>query len=677
MMDPYVRGRRAAPDDAGFLARWGTWLLTLLVALVILGLLIPVFLWTRGTKKTVNNLEDIQAPSPYPSPSQASTRWPSASQAPTAWPTTTPAATLYPSHVPFPSIIDAVCVDVPVLVNATCVDECINLTQSMIPYTATANNVCLRLAENIVWNANVSSNYFAITWVGRAGRLYGNGYNVSVNGLGFLTVPAQQFGALLVRGNYNADQGLPGAELYVEDFHVQAPEQIFASTNLMIHARFGATLDLNRITVRNASYGVRCTACKMNAAHVNVTAVLWQQDPNIPAYQAANTISPFELSMGVRCFGAVDCILYDIHYHATVNDTAGDYRTQIMPMQSFGIQCLHNQNLGTVGWSPGNCQLDTFTVTAHIGVDILRSKGTIVRNGDITVLGFTQSKFNYTARGPIIGPGAMDSNYPMGKQYGLNLGCGNVSNVIVDSVNIDSRGVTATAPNFGMRVATTLGIIINRITIMGVAPRATWPLRNVPNQPAWSLNITEQAALFTIQPLPETFYQKPIMVNQLTLNVLDSTSYGISVLNYDIVNSAWVPPGLNRIKNATLMLTNSAIDGGAVGVLLGSGSTQLVTMRNVDIHGSYYGMYAYNGSKNVFMNDCVIAQTCEAIHVEPSARNVAAAGGALMDNSINVQDLSGVDVVISSSVTQLTPTGAVCTSAPFIYDSSQYLAPGE
>jgi len=567
-----------------------------------------------------------------------------------------------------------VCLNVeplPALVNATCIDECINLTQSMIPYTAAANNQCIRLAENIAWNAPVGGNQYAITWVGRAGRLFGNGYNVSVDGLGFLS--GQQYGALLARGNYNQDQGFPGSELYVEDFHVQAPGQIFASTNIMIHGRWGATLELDHVTVRNASYAVRCTACKLNAAHINVTAVLWQQDPNLPAYQGAGLISPFEFSMGVRCFGAVDCILYDIHYHATVNDTAGDYRTQIRPMQSFGIQCLHNQNVNSVGWTSGNCQLDTFTVTAHIGVDILRSRGTIVRNGNIVQLGFTQSAYNYTVSGPLTNP----SNYPMGKQYGLNLGCGNVSNVIVEDVNIDARGVTATAPNFGMRVATTLGIIVNRVTIMGVAPRATWPLRNTPNTPLWAFNTTEQAALFTIQPLPETFYQKPITVNQLTINVLDSTSYGISVLNYDIVNSAWVPPGLNRIKNATLMLTNSAIDGGAVGVLLGSGAVQLVTMRNVDVHGSYYAIYLYNGSKNFYASNCVFAQTCEALHIANGARNVAVSGGAMLENSVHVQDLSGVNVQINPDVIQLDETGVPCGPAPFIYDSSQTLAPGE
>jgi len=90
-MDPY-RSRRypqTAEDDVdvGFLARWGTWLLTLAAVLTVLGLAVAIFVLSRDTNNVVDKLNAVQAPTAHPTPSSAPTLYPSFSATPSPSPT--------------------------------------------------------------------------------------------------------------------------------------------------------------------------------------------------------------------------------------------------------------------------------------------------------------------------------------------------------------------------------------------------------------------------------------------------------------------------------------------------------------------------------------------------------------------------------------------------------------
>lgn len=493
-----------------------------------------------------------------------------------------------------------------------------------LPLVVEKNGACYRFDRDIVW-AGGEEDGPAIAWLGNRGELHACGHN--------FTLTNQTGQGILVHGGFAADDANPvapgGGELTAYDLFMTRPDHGYSIDGYAVRAQFGATLTLEDAVFQDFFVSVMVEDAKLVARDINITASLSLDDPNRAAAWDDETWS-FD-AWGIRCVGSVDCSVEDYTFWASQDDASGDYRDVPVALSSIGFSCEYWNSDGSNSGA-GFCRLERADITASQGVRAMAAHSILLRDVNVAVLPGAENLFNTTFWGSTEDP----LNSPDGWHIGIQVQATNSSSAIVERVSVDARSLNRFATiNTALQLSSGGGLVISEANVYGRAPAAEW-YSEADFDPGYTLI---QVGLVQIDTIATTDMAiTPLRIERLNVRATDNTSYGVTIATARIFAGFAV---LCDASNVTVALDHCTFVGGSVGVLVGSGSVDQVSITDSRFSGSYYGLYQTNGSRNTLTRECYHTRHCEAVHVDEFATNVIVDAARFSDNFWDVIDDHG------------------------------------
>ena len=531
--------------------------------------------------------------------------------------------------------------------------KCKPIRQSDLPFVSTANGACHRLDEDLVWAGGIDEGY-AIEWYGNRGELHFCGHN--------LTLTNQSGRGVLVHGSFGDDAGNAGGELTVYDGNMESSTQQYNALGRGFAVQFGGVLNLYDARAHNLYRGVSNSEATLYAVNANITNMLSLDDPNRALAWDDDLWA--DDAYGIICVGATACVAENYVYAASHDDASGDYRAVPYGLQSYGFFCTHNAGAADPRNGPGQCRLEGAIITASFGVVSLRAGASLISDLEAHVLGGVESQYDTTYWGPIANP----INTPGSNNYGVRIGCGNTSNTVFRNSVINTHDVTEWSYwNQALRVSGSRGLVVENVVLVGSAPQPAFAY--VGSVPLGDGYIYLNSAMVSVETDEDTENAGPLHITRLTVRNDDGAD-GIGMTVSTAFGSELYLPSCFG-ANVSAVIEHSSFSGdGGIGVLIGAQATHQLVISDTTFNGQYYGVYAYNNSKNVLLERNFYTQHCEAVHIEPAASKVILANSRYSDNSVDLVNLGAA--VVDYSPLSTGETGAECGAAPEVRDVTQY-----
>jgi hypothetical protein len=520
-----------------------------------------------------------------------------------------------------------------------------------LPLVVTENGACYRFATDLVW-AGGAEDGPAIDWWGNRGELHACGHN--------LTLTNQTGQGVLVHGSLFEDVENPVAgELTAYDLFVTAPTQQYNELAYAVRVQNGATLWLQDAVFQNTYTAVMARNAKLIASGVNVTVSLSLDDEN-RALAWDSDLWAFD-AFGVNCMGSVDCSVEDYSFAAANDDASGDYRAVPMGLASIGYQCNYSPFDTSTASGAGFCRLERAQITASQPLRALNAHSMILRDVQLALLGGAENLFDTTFWGNVT---EFPLNAPMGWNIGAVLQVENGSSAIVERLSVDATALTPhSMVNSAMQISSTNGLVFKDSNVFGRAPLAEWAIETY-FAPGWAYLQLGLVAIDSVVFVDEPV--SPITVSDVNVKVVDTTSYALSVGTARAEFGEFL---VCETSNITASFDRCSFIGGAAGVLVGSGAVDQLAFKDCRFHGSYYGLFFSNESRNTLFEAGYFTRHCEAIHIEPEATNVIVDRGHFSNNNFNVVDLNGDPNAILLDIVPLPDSNVTCPdAAPYLFN---------
>ena len=521
--------------------------------------------------------------------------------------------------------------------------NCIELTQAMLPLVVpqTAAGACYAMQSNLVWNGP-SPNSYAIDWFGGGGALYGCGHTLTV------TQPAGR--AIHVSGSQTAP-GLYGSigDLAVYDLTLLGPTNFYNNANRGVYSFHGARTRLYNVNTYNFHYGSFALEASLEEYDCNHTV---RADSASVARASGYLDGSWDGShVASRCQSSI-CRYVDV---------VGDYTVKPLPggVIDYSVVPFYDYFIGI--WAGYNPLL--------VG-DIEYGQPTAIHVERCDMVGTEPYWFEGVGRGflaqstariaPAFAPADLMFPNSLQQSFGVRFGGEESSNVVVDGLTVDARRVNEWVGDaYVVSLVGTEGVTIRNTNVYGRMPITQWMLENYPH--------SDRRGLIAVEPLPETRGFEPAQLINVNVKADDAETIGMTVyLSADTLTH----PGHCYGARGTIRVDGCSFVDGAAGIVVGSQQQHLLSVSNSLFEGAYYGVYAFNESSNVVLKNNDFARSCVAVEIEAQAGNYIVRENSFTGNHYDIDDNSGVAVIVGalSAGTLFTPCNA--TATPFIWDHS-------
>lgn len=522
--------------------------------------------------------------------------------------------------------------------------NCIELTQAMLPLTVplATSGACYVLQSDLVWT-NPSSSVYAIDWYGGGGALYGCGHTLSS------TQPTGR--AVRIVGNISNTPSFYGSrgELAIYDMTFNGPTEFYNNDNRGVYSFRGARTRLFNVKTINWHYGTVAIAASLEEYNCNHTVFV----DATSAYRVSSWLADTWDSQhtGSRCQSS-NCKYVDSNAWYTIKTVPNgtiDYSQAAFYDFFAGFWGDYNPN----------------------GIELDQGQPTVMHVERCTSTGTEPFWFNRVGRGFLLDSSAKiapayppaDPAYTNWQQnsYGVRLGCGVSTNVVVDGLNVDARQIGEWSGfAYAFWLVGTEGQVIKNVNVYGHMPITNLMAQGFPN--------ARRNGLITIEPIDDTVSYEPAQLINVNVKADDAETIGMAV-NLQAFTTTHGPNTCYGARS-TISIKDSAFIGGAAGIAIGSQQRHLLSVDNSVFEGSYYGIYAFNTSSNLVFKNNDFARSCAAIRLESGVGNTIVRDNNFVGNNFDLDDNSGAAVEVGSLSAGTLFLPCNTTAAPNIWDQS-------
>ena len=525
--------------------------------------------------------------------------------------------------------------------------SCIELTQAMLPLTVplAASGACYVMQSDLVWT-NPSSSVYAIDWYGGGGVLHGCGH--------VLTSTQPTGRAIRVVGNISNTPSFYGSrgELAIYDLTVNGPIEFYNNNNRGVYSFRGARTRLFNVKTINWHYGTVAVAASLEEYNCNHTVFV----DATSAYRVSSWLADTWDSQhtGSRCQSS-NCKYVDSNAWYTITTFANG-------TIDYSQAAFYDFFAGFWGdYNPSGIELD-------------QGQPTVMHVERCTSTGTEPFWFNRVGRGFLLDSSAKiapayppsDPAYTNWQQnsFGVRLGCGVSTNVVVDGLNVDARQIGAWSGfAYAFWLVGTEGQVIKNVNVYGRMPITNLMAQGFPN--------ARRNGLITVEPIDDTVSYEPAQLINVNVKADDAETIGMAV-NLQAFTTTHGPNKCYGTRS-TIRVDGSSFVGGAAGIAIGSEQRHLLSVANSIFEGSYYGIYAFNSSSNLVFKNNEFARTCTAIHLESGVGNTIVRDNNFVGNNFDLDDLSGNAVDFGSVSAGTLLQSCNSTAAPDIWDQALLL----
>jgi hypothetical protein len=497
-----------------------------------------------------------------------------------------------------------------------------------LPYNMNKNATCYRFKKDHLWEA---ANLPALVASGIDMDLYCQRHRI-----GFTN---QHANGLLVWGT----QGVSGPDapyagsIRLHNCNFIGTTFIYPNTAYAMTVETGGTLELDHTTVANFSFAINNYNGLLISDNLNCTAYNIEDSADRLAAYNAEELSFFPMSVCFFLFGGGKTVLKRtaVHYDklsAGGESTPGAILNAALVLSHTADPCED------LLCNPGILEIDGFTFEADAGIIDLRSRGAIMRN--------------------IMGKITPDLAAP--NQLGMLIGCGSNQEAIVEGVVLDMT--EAGYASGGIRVFGTTGVQVDRAIVFGQA-LAGWDFLN-------EVPYFGQHGLFDVAVFDDTPYTLGAWFSNFDLNATDET-YAITVGNAAISVLPEFEDECN--PNIDARFSDGIVNGGAVGLLVGTHAGQQVVSERVKFSHSTAGAYVKTGAAITTFRECSFFHHCAGITTEVTAGDIFSHQDHFSHNSNNIDD-AGTTVVQLEDIAGAN-TNVTCT-VPLFLDACEIILLG-
>lgn len=496
-----------------------------------------------------------------------------------------------------------------------------------LPYNMDKNATCYRFKKDLQWDA---SGVPALVASGIDMDLYCQRHRLTVtdqNGQGLLVWGTQ--------GVSGPDAPYPGS-IRLHNCNFVAPTFLYRNTAYAMTVETGGTLDLQDTVVTNFSFAINNYNGLLISEKLNCTGYNIEDSADRTAAFDADALSFFPMSACFYLFGGGKTILKTSLFHYDKLSAGGE--TAGGAILNAGIVMSHTADpCEDLLCQPGTLEVDGVVFEADAGIIDLRSRGSIMKN--------------------IVGKVTADLAAP--NQVGMLIGCGSTEEALVDGVVLDMTD--AGYASGGIRVFGTTGIQVKNAIVYGQALPG-WDFLN-------SVPYFGQHGLFDVALFDDTPYTLGAWFSDFNVNATDGT-YAITVGNAAITI---LPDFVDCNPNIDARFSDGVVNGGAVGLLVGTNAGQQVVTERVKFSHSTGGAYVKTGAAITTFRESSFFHHCAGITTEVTAGDVFSHQDHFSHNSNNIDDV-GTAVIQLEDIAGAN-TNATC-SLPLFLDACEIIILG-
>jgi hypothetical protein len=473
------------------------------------------------------------------------------------------------------------------------IDNCVNV--SSLPLSVSTDGACYKLVTDLTWaTGNTADDTAAVTWTGRNGELHFRGYSIHV------TSATGQ--AIWLQGPTSIADGTQPASLRVFDPVVYSTSQLYSYTARAFHVSDHAKLEVYnaRTNMMNTVYRVAGSNSVFYASGSYSTYAVNRQSMDRNNQAIANRLIWDAQFLDVQGYNATVTINnFQFEGTQTDNSTIAGL-TATYPLFVSGVYTAPNDTPNpSIAVLPGGpkVSLTDGSIVAHDGVNLGFATGSLVQNVAVRLL-------------PIIGPSPSYTPFPMA---GITIGGRYPASVTVLDCSVDMSVFVNPSFRAGLMVFASAGSIVDGMSIIGVSAYDPNSARQVGlvDMDAWiggDWDTTEAASLNIVS--------GPVLLRKLNVKTLTRQSYAMTIGNgvQDDDWNGW------RAGNFSLIVEDSVFSAQIVsnwsdyyyntgiGVLLGSGSGNAITIRRSSFNNFYWTFFLVNASFSIVIRENTVAE---------------------------------------------------------------------